>query len=101
MSITMSQLDACIETTINRLSSEHGTMVSTFYIDLRGTRTRITSKLVEESIGMCASRGLQAYRVGDGLSVTVDLRTCVMNPAQAAAFNLALNYTRQVHGNHL
>ncbi len=28
MSISMQQIDSCIETTINRLSSEAGTMVS-------------------------------------------------------------------------
>lgn len=101
MTISMKQLDDFIDATINRLSSEHGTMIGTFYIDLRAIQTRITSKLVDQSISMCESRGLHAKRVGDGLSVTVDLQTCIMNSTQAAAFNLALNYTRQVHGNYL
>ena len=101
MSLTMHQLDTFIDTAINRLSSEQGTMVSSFYIDLRAIQSRITAKLVDQSIAMCSSRGLLASRVGDGLSVMVDLRTCVLNPVQAAAFNMALNYTRQVHGNCL
>ncbi len=47
MSISMQQIDSCIETTINRLSSEAGTMVSNFYLDLRSPgRQRITEKLV-------------------------------------------------------
>ncbi len=53
MSISMQQIDSCIETTINRLSSEAGTMVSNFYLDLRSPgRQRITEKLVEQSINL-------------------------------------------------
>ncbi len=49
----MQQIDSCIETTINRLSSEAGTMVSNFYLDLRSPgRQRITEKLVEQSINL-------------------------------------------------
>ena len=59
MSISMQQIDSCIETTINRLSSEAGTMVSNFYLDLRSPgRQRITEKLVEQSIDLCRSRGI-------------------------------------------
>ena len=64
MSISMQQIDSCIETTINRLSSEAG-------------------------------------REGNGLLVRVDLRTCYLNPGQAEMFNIAIGYTRSVHGNHL
>lgn len=101
MAVTNHQIDSFIDATINRLSSEQGTMVSDYYIDLRTLQSRITTKLVDESIAKCNARGLQASRIGDGLTIRVDLRTCVLNPAQAAGFNLALNYTRQVHGNHL
>lgn len=102
MSISMQQIDSCIETTINRLSSEAGTMVSNFYLDLRSPgRQRITEKLVEQSIDLCRSRGIYAEREGDGLFVRVDLRTCYLNPGQAEMFNVAIGYTRSVHGNHL
>ncbi|HHP0368279.1 TPA: hypothetical protein ACRZTS_005007, partial [Escherichia coli] len=102
MSISMQQIDSCIETTINRLSSEAGTMVSNFYLDLRSPgRQRITEKLVEQSIDLCRSRGIYAEREGNGLLVRVDLRTCYLNPGQAEMFNIAIGYTRSVHGNHL
>ena len=101
MSLTMQQLDVFIDTAINRLSSEQGTIVSTFYVDLRAFQSRITTKLVDGCIAMCEARGLSAQRVGDGLSVTVNLNSCVLNPGQAASYNLALAYTRQLHGNHI
>ncbi len=50
----MQQIDSCIETTINRLSSEAGTMVSNFYLDLRSPgRQRITEA------GRAINRSLQ------------------------------------------
>ena len=101
MSVTMSQLDTFIDTTINRLSSENGTTRSIFHIDLRSMQQRITQKLVDQCTSLCASRGLQAERKGDSLIVTVDLGTCFLNPSQSTAYNTALSYTRTVHGNHL
>jgi len=102
MSISMQQIDSCIEITINRLSSNAGTMDSNFYLDLRAPgRQRITEKLVEQSIKLCRSRGISAEREGDGLVVMVDLRTCYLNPSQAEMFNVAIGYTRSVYGNHL
>lgn len=104
MSITMQQLDTCIETTINRLSSEGGSMTSNFYLDLLASnpnRQRITDKLVEQAIDLCRSRGIYAERKGDGLVLKVDLRSCYLNPSQANMFNVALDYTRSEHGNHL
>lgn len=104
MSITMKQLDTCIDTTINRLSSESGRMQSNFYLDLRDSnpdRQRITDKLVAQSIDLCQSRGIYAERSGDGLMITIDLHRCFLNPRQAEDFNVALDYTRSVHGNQL
>lgn len=104
MSITMQQIDACIDTTINRLSSESGRMHSSFYFNLRDQnpgRMRITEKLVAQAIDLCESRGLHVERNGDGLTVIVDLNRCSLNPRQAELFNAALDYTRSVHGNML
>ncbi|KEZ27348.1 hypothetical protein D5S10_23285 [Pseudomonas savastanoi] len=104
MSITMRDIDNCIETTINRLSSDAGSMRSTFYFDLRTSnpgRQRITDKLADQSIALCRTRGIDAERDGDGLRVTIDLRSCYLNPSQSELFNVALGYTRSVHGNHL
>lgn len=101
MSLSMQQLDTFIDTAINRLSSEQAPIVSTFYIDLRTFQSRITNKLVESCIAMCNARGLFAEKVGDGLTVTVNLNSCLFNPRQADAFNIALGYTRQIYGNHL
>lgn len=100
MSLTMRHLDAFIDTTINRLSGEEGTMVSNFYVDLRDFQNRITEKLIKDSIATCKARGLHAVETEGGLLVTVDLRSCALNASQAAAFNVALNYTRSFHGNH-
>ena len=100
----MHQIDACIETTINRLSSESGRMNSSFYFNLRDQnpdRQRITEKLAIQAIDLCESRGLLVERNGDSLNVTVDLNRCSLNPNQADLFNAALNYTRSVHGNML
>jgi len=74
---------------------------SSFYVDLRSLQQRITQNLVDSCIQMCSSRGLYAERSGDGLVVTVDLNTCLLNGQQSALYNTALAYTRQVHGNHL
>jgi len=104
MSMTMQQIDTCIDTTINRLSSESGRMNSNFYLDLRDIypdRQRITDKLVAQAIDLCQSRGVHAERSGDGLTMVVDLHRCYLNPRQAADFNAALDYTRTVHGNQL
>lgn len=101
MSLTMQQLDAFIDTTINRLSSEAGTTRSSFYVNLRDLQQRITQNLVDNCIQLCHSRGLHAERNGDGLMVHVDLNTCFLNVHQAAAYNAALIYTRSLHGNHL
>lgn len=101
MSVTMAQLDSMIDSTINRLASEQGTTRSTFHIDLRAIQQRITQKLVDQTTSFCATRGLRAERMGDSLIVTVDLNTCFLSPAQSAAYNTALAYTRTVHGNHL
>ncbi len=98
----MQQIDSCIETTINRLSSEAGTMVSNFYLDLRSPgRQRITEKLVEQSINLCRSRGIYAEREGNGLLVRVESENVLSESGQAEMFNIAIGYTRSVHGNHL
>lgn len=101
MSLTMYQIDGFIDTAINRLSSEAGSTVSHFYVDLRSYQQRITQNLVDQCVSVCLSRGLLAERQGDGLTVTVNLNTCFLNPNQALAYNTALAYTRTVHGNHL
>lgn len=101
MGLTMQQLDSFIDTTINRMSGESGTMSSSFYVDLRAFQQRITQNLVDSCIQLCRSRGLDAERNGDGLIVTVDLNTCLLNVQQSALYNVTLTYTRQVHGNHL
>lgn len=79
-------------------------LTSNFYLDLRDIypdRQRITDKLVAQAIDLCQSRGIQADRSGDGLTIVVDLYRCYLNPRQAADFNTALDYTRTVHGNQL
>lgn len=101
MSVTMKEIDGFIDTTINRLSTDQGTMHSVFYIDLRSYQTRITQQLVDKSIKACSSRGLRAERNGDGLTVNVSLNSCLMTPAQTITFNEALNHTRTVHGNFI
>jgi len=101
MSITMSQLDSFIDAAISSMSGERGTFVKSFFIDLRSLQQRITTQLVDSSIAICASRGLRAERNGDGLVVTVNLHTAFLNPSQTIAFNTALAYTREVHGNNL
>lgn len=100
MSLTMQQIDSFIDTTINRLSSEGGTTQSSFYVDLRSFQQRITQNLVAQCIAFCASRGLHAERNGDGLVITVNLNSCFLNPSQSVAYNTALAYTRNIHGNH-
>lgn len=98
-------LDQFIDTAINRLSSEDGTMVSQFFIDLRAhfsDRQRITQKLINDVITLCESRGLDAtVDSRSNLLITVSLNRCRFNPSQAATFNAALAYTRDAHGNHL
>ncbi len=102
MSLSMHQLDGFIETAINRLSSEAGTMSSNFYVDLRDSdRQRITQSFVDQCINLCNSRGIRAERSGDGLFIHVDLHSCYMNSKQSELFNTALNYTRTYHGNHI
>jgi len=101
MAISMSQIDSFIDTTISRLSGEAGTVQSTFYVDLRSFQKRITQNLVQQCLDVCASRGVYAERVGDGLNVTVNLNSCFLTPMQSNAYNLALAYTRQIHGNHI
>ena len=101
MSITMQQIDGFIETTINRMAGESGSVRSTFYVDLRSLQQRITQNLVSQCMSACQSRGLHAERNGDGLIVTVDLNHCYLNPQQTAMYNIALAHTRMVHGNNL
>lgn len=102
MSLSMQQIDNFIETAINRLSSEAGTMSSNFYVDLRdANRQRITQSYVDQCINLCNSRGIRAERSGDGLFIHVDLQSCYLNSSQSELFNTAINYTRSMHGNHL
>ncbi|ATG93104.1 hypothetical protein QRO08_09700 [Paracidovorax citrulli] len=101
MSLTMHQLDDFIDTTINRMSGESGVKTGRFYVELRSLQQRVTQNLVDQCIALCARRGLQAERDGDGLIVHVNLDTCALNPQQSAAYNVALNYTRRIHGNFI
>ena len=101
MSITMRQIDDFIDTAIARLSGEEGITRSKFYVDLREYQQRVTQNLVEQCIATCASRGLVAQRNGDGLFIVVDLDTCAFNSNQARNYQVALNYTRSVHGNQM
>lgn len=104
MSLTMAQIDGFIDTAIARLSGEDAPMLSRFYVDLRTLtpeRQRITEKFVDQSISLCNSRGIKAERNGDGLTITINLNSCYLNPQQSANFNTALNYTRVQHGNHI
>lgn len=93
MSIPMSHIDDLINAAIDRLSCS-GNLFHQFYIDLRIYQQRITQQLVDGSINSCNTRGLSVERIGDGLSVTVDLNTCVMTPTQAKKFSLALEHSR-------
>ena len=97
----MQQLDNFIDTTINRMSGESGSTRSSFYVDLRSFQQRITQNLVDNCMQLCQTRGLDAQRNGDGLIVTVDLNSCLLNVQQSALYNVTLNYARQFHGNHL
>lgn len=97
----MREIDEFIDTGINRLSGPQGQLTSNFYVDLRSYQTRITQNLENHCISLCNSRGITAQRIGDGLSITVDLNSCFLNSAQAQAYNIALSYTRNVHGNML
>ncbi|QIZ46678.1 hypothetical protein DWV07_07145 [Dickeya zeae] len=102
MGLDMRQIDNFIETAINRLSSEAGTMSSNFYVDLRdASRQRITQSYVNQCIDLCNSRGISAERSGDGLLIHVDLQSCYLNANQSMLFNTAINYTRSMHGNYL
>lgn len=101
MSLSMRDIDGFIDNAITRLASESGSTRSTYYVDLRSYQQRITQNLVEQCTTICNSRGLKAERSGDGLMVTVDLHSCFFNPVQARAYEMALNYTRTMHGNHL
>lgn len=104
MAINMNQIDAFIETSINRMAGENGPMQSNFYIDLRESnpdRQRITQALVQKDIELCERRGVHAERQGDGLKVTVDLNSCFLNSKQTDLYNTALNYKREVHGEAL
>lgn len=101
MSLNMREVDDFIDATISRLSSEDGTTRSNFYVDLRSYQQRVTQNLIDQCTDTCTSRGLSVRRNGDGLVITVDLHTCFFNPGQAKAYQLALNYTRSAHGNHL
>ncbi len=98
MSISMSEIDSFIDAAINRLSCGSGTDESMFYVDLHQYQQRITQRLVQECISRCQSRGLRAYHEGSGLSIVVNLKNCVLTPSQAQQYNVALNYTRSVHG---
>ncbi len=93
MSIPMSHIDDLINAAIDRLSCDGG-LVHQFYIDLRTYQQRITQQQVDRSINACQSRGLYVERIGDGLSVTVDLNSCMMNQMQAQKFSVALGYSR-------
>ncbi|TNH79289.1 hypothetical protein [Aeromonas sobria] len=93
MSIPMSHIDGLINAAIDKLSCDGG-FVHQFYIDLRTYQQRITQQLIERCIDACQARGLYVEQIGDGLSVTVDLKTCVMNQIQAQNFSLALGYSR-------
>lgn len=98
----MREIDDFIETAINRLANEAGTMNCNFYVDLRNSdRQRITQSYVEQCINLCRSRGINAERSGDGLLVQVDLQCCYLNSVQSVLFNAAINYARSVHGNYL
>lgn len=104
MSLTMQEIDSFIDTTINRLSGANGTMVSNFYVGIRESnpdRQRITQGLVNQDIALCQSRGIYAERQQDGLMISVDLNRCFLNQQQSVAFNTALEYTRQIHGNSI
>lgn len=101
MPLTMREVDSFIETALTRLASETGQTRSSFYVDLRSMQTRITQSLVDQCVDICESRNLSVTRVGDGLNVTVDLNTCYFNAFQAQKHELALQYTRSMHGNHI
>jgi len=96
-------IDQFIGTAINRLSSENGSMVSHFFLDLRTIfpdRQRITQKLLDDAISVCASRGIHAQTDQmNNLLISVNLASCRLNYQQAEAFDAALAYARQIHGN--
>lgn len=101
MSLTMRDIDDMIDSTILRLAGETGSAVSTFYVDLRSYQRRITEKLVSECISLCSSRGIHAERIGDGLSITINLDRCYLNPSQARDFSSAVTFTQAAYGNRL
>ena len=94
MSITNNQIDIFINTTINRFSSNDGPSTSCFYVDLREYQNRITEKLVNDCISKCNARGLDAERIDDGLSVTVNLNKCTFTTSQSNMYNEAMNIRR-------
>jgi hypothetical protein len=101
MSLNMSDVDGFINNAINRLASENGSTTSNYYVDLRSYQKRVTQNLIDQCSAICHSRGLKTQHDGDGLVVTVNLHTCFLNPQQTKAYDLALNYTRFAHGNHV
>lgn len=88
--LTMSQIETYIETSLNRFAHPSGEPVSHFYIDLREGRQRISKKLVDETVNLLESRGLQVEQLSDGLSIRVDLSQCFFNSDQADAYNRIL-----------
>lgn len=101
MGLTNQDLDSFIDTAIMRLSGQQGQLISHFYVDLRVYQQRITQNLINECVNLCHSRGLITQRNGDGLTVSVDLNSCLLNSYQANNFRIALAYTQGEHGNQL
>lgn len=99
----MTIIDNLIDTAINRLSTPNGNFVSYFSLDIREIfpeRKRITKSLIDSVITEFHSRGLDAEFSNNKIYVTVDLNQCFFNYSQAQNFNVALSYSRGVHGNN-
>ena len=100
--VLMQIIDDFIDASIDRLSSESGTMISHFFLALRMAfpdRQRMTQNLVDIAIEALVSRGLIVNQVvGGQIGVTVDLNRCHFNSQQARYFSAALGYVRETHG---
>ena len=99
--ITMNEIDAMIDAAIGRLSTINGSSISYYYVDLRKYQQRITAKLVSDCQYILSTRNIYSEKQGDGLSITIDLNRCSLNPGQSDYFNSALSHTRAEYDNDI
>lgn len=83
----MNDIDKFITATISKMTQTDKLCVSTYHIDLKTYQPRVTERLVANTIKACHLRGVEVEIRGKGAIVTVDLKTCYMNPPQVNYFN--------------